>query len=270
MAAAPPRPVLVHGNPETASIWGPLIDELDERGVTDVVALSPPGFGAPLPAEFDATAETYLEWLAGELDALGAPDRPVDIVGHDWGAGHVYRLVADRPDLVRSWVADIGGLLHPDYRWHDAARAWQTPDVGEEVVAAMVQMPIEERRSMYVSLGMTEAIAHDCAAAVGEDMGRAILALYRSAPEPELRALAERLRSTQASDRGRPGAVLHAADDAYVATELGRSVAADLRAAGADVADLELAGVGHWWMIEAASAAADQLVGFWVDRVGLG
>ncbi len=261
--------MLVHGNPETASIWGPLIDELGRRDVTDVVTLSPPGFGAPLPAEFDATADAYLDWLVQELESLGAPDRPVDVVGHDWGAGHVYRLVADRPDLLRSWAADIGGLLHPDYRWHDAARAWQTPEVGEEIVAAMVQMPIDERRSMYVSLGMTESIAQDCAAAMTEDMGRAILALYRSAPEAQLRALAARLQASQSSDLGRPGAIVHAADDAYVPAELGRSFAAELRAAGADVVDLELADVGHWWMIEAASPAADRLVGFWADRVGL-
>jgi pimeloyl-ACP methyl ester carboxylesterase len=38
--------VLVHGNPETDAIWGPLVDAL---GRDDVVLLSPPGFGAPLP-----------------------------------------------------------------------------------------------------------------------------------------------------------------------------------------------------------------------------
>jgi pimeloyl-ACP methyl ester carboxylesterase len=38
--------VLVQGNPETDAIWGPLVDAL---GRDDVVLLSPPGFGAPLP-----------------------------------------------------------------------------------------------------------------------------------------------------------------------------------------------------------------------------
>jgi pimeloyl-ACP methyl ester carboxylesterase len=32
--------VLVHGNPETDGVWGPLVAEL---GRTDVVRLSPPG-----------------------------------------------------------------------------------------------------------------------------------------------------------------------------------------------------------------------------------
>ena len=35
--------VLVHGNPETAAIWGPLIGALDRA---DAIVLSPPGFGA--------------------------------------------------------------------------------------------------------------------------------------------------------------------------------------------------------------------------------
>ena len=35
--------VLVHGNPETDAIWGPLVDAL---GRDDAVRLSPLGFGA--------------------------------------------------------------------------------------------------------------------------------------------------------------------------------------------------------------------------------
>ena len=33
--------VFVHGNPETSAIWGPLVDALSERGIDDVVLLSP-------------------------------------------------------------------------------------------------------------------------------------------------------------------------------------------------------------------------------------
>ena len=49
-----PGVVLVHGNPETAAIWQPLIEVL---GVADVETLSPPGFGAPVPDGFGATAD---------------------------------------------------------------------------------------------------------------------------------------------------------------------------------------------------------------------
>ena len=52
--------VLVHGNPETEAIWNPLVDAL---GRDDVVRVSPPGFGAPLPDDFPATCLAYREWL---------------------------------------------------------------------------------------------------------------------------------------------------------------------------------------------------------------
>lgn len=73
--------VLVHGNPETEAIWGPLIDAM---GHEDVVCLSPPGFGDPLPTDFSATYVAYRDWLEDQLEGI---DEPVDLVGHDWGGG---------------------------------------------------------------------------------------------------------------------------------------------------------------------------------------
>ncbi len=119
--------VLVHGNPETDVIWGPLVEAL---GRDDVVRLSPPGFGAPLPDDFPATMVAYRDWLIGELEGFDTP--PVDLVGHDWGGGHVLNVVMNRPELVRSWASDIVGVMHPDYVWHDMAQVWQTPPALEK------------------------------------------------------------------------------------------------------------------------------------------
>ena len=65
----------VHGNPETATIWEPLFEHLDRK---DVIALSPPGFGAPVDTGFAATSDAYLGWL---VDAVAALDGPVDWSG---------------------------------------------------------------------------------------------------------------------------------------------------------------------------------------------
>lgn len=54
--------VFVHGNPETSAIWSTLFDALRDKGLDDLVALSPPGFGAPLPPGFDATQTGYRNW----------------------------------------------------------------------------------------------------------------------------------------------------------------------------------------------------------------
>ena len=61
--------VFVHGVPETGAVWGDLLAALDERGVDDIAVLSPPGFGAPIPAGFACTAREYAAWLIGELEA---------------------------------------------------------------------------------------------------------------------------------------------------------------------------------------------------------
>jgi pimeloyl-ACP methyl ester carboxylesterase len=120
--------VFVHGNPESADLWGPLTSALAERGVTDVVALSPPGFGAPTPPGWEPTRASYVGWLAAELEQLPGD---VDLVGHDWGAGHVYGLLCEPPARLRSWAADCAGLLHPAYQWHDLAQLWQQEGAGE-------------------------------------------------------------------------------------------------------------------------------------------
>ena len=101
--------VLVHGNPEVAAIWDSLRAEL---GRDDVVMLSPPGFGAPVPDGFEATADEYRDWLIAELEAM---EGPLDLVGHDWGGGHVLRVAAARPDLIRSWCSDVAGIVDPAY-----------------------------------------------------------------------------------------------------------------------------------------------------------
>lgn len=239
---------VVHGNPETSVVWQPLRDALAERGVADVVPLSPPGFGAPVPPGFGCTAEDYRGWLVGELERLGGP---VDLVGHDWGAGHVFAVAATRPDLLRSWAADCAGIVHPDYVWHRGARVWQTPGEGEALVARMVAMTGAE---LAARNGMPPALASSLAAHVDETMGRAILALYRSAVQPYLRELGGRLADAPPVR----SLVVHAPADPYTMPELAPAVAERL---GSGLCTLE--GCGHWWMWERPGAAADALVAFW-------
>ncbi len=172
--------VLVHGNPETDVIWGPLVEAL---GRDDVVRLSPPGFGAPLPVDFPATFLAYRDWLEAELERF---DEPVDLVGHDWGGGHVVNVVMHRPELVRSWASDVVGLFDPDYVWHDMAQVWQTPGAGEEVVEAMIGAPFDDRVAQLTGFGIPHDVATALASGQDEQMGRAILALYRSAIQPAM------------------------------------------------------------------------------------
>ncbi|MGE2725170.1 alpha/beta fold hydrolase [Mycolicibacterium pulveris] len=241
--------VLVHGNPETDAIWGPLIDALGRK---DVVCLSPPGFGAPLPADFSATYLAYRDWLEDQLENI---DEPVDLVGHDWGGGHVVNVVMHRPELVRSWASDVVGLFDPDYVWHDLAQVWQTPVEGEKLVDELLGGTVEDRAERMAALGIPVDIAMKIAPAQGPEMGRAILQLYRSAAQP---AMAEAGRGLE-NAAARPGLSLLATADPYIGSDETRRRAADRAGARTEVFD----GLGHWWMMEDPAQGAAVLTDFW-------
>jgi pimeloyl-ACP methyl ester carboxylesterase len=247
---------LVHGNPETDALWDPLVGEL---GRADVVRLSPPGFGAPLPDGFTATHQAYRDWLEAELAGIGGP---IDLVGHDWGGGHVVNVVMHRPELVRSWASDAVGLFDADYVWHDLAQVWQTESDGEQLVDAMLGGTIESRAEGLSALGIPLDIATTIAAAQGPEMGRAILALYRSARQP---AMAEAGRALE-NAAARPGLSLLATEDPYIGPADHRSRAAER--AGARTAVLD--GLGHWWMVQDPARGAEALTEFWATLEELG
>ena len=240
--------VFVHGNPETSAIWGRLFEALDRD---DVIALSPPGFGAPIPEGFGGAALDYVQWLAAELDQF---DEPIDLVGHDWGGGHTMGLLLAYPGRVRSWCTDVIGILHPDYEWHDAGKVWQTPGAGEQNIEEMLAIPPADLAGMYAIAGMSPSAAASAAAAMNEDMGRCILSLYRSAAQPAMAQLGELVGQMAVT----PGLVINAELDTFVGTD--DMVTEMAQRAGAQVASIP--GAGHWCMCEAPEVAAAALQDF--------
>ncbi|WP_083734543.1 hypothetical protein [Actinomadura sp. CNU-125] len=70
----------------TSAVWTPLIGELPESRQQDVVLLSPPGFGAALPAGF------------GAAHRAGARAVDLDALGHWWmlqGPARAARMLSD-------------------------------------------------------------------------------------------------------------------------------------------------------------------------------
>jgi pimeloyl-ACP methyl ester carboxylesterase len=239
--------VFVHGVPETSAVWKGVRAHLDGGSV----AVDLPGFGSPRPAGFGATKDEYAQWLAGELRRLG---RPVDLVGHDWGAGFVVRVATAYDVPLRSWAVDVGGVFHPDYVWHDLAQVWQTEGAGEEWTAATVAAGTDARAGFLQTAGVPEADAATVAAAYDATMGGCILRLYRSAvPNPYADWGAELDRPAPA-----PGLVLQPTADPYDDAARSGEVAARL---GARTHRLD--GLGHWWMLQDPAAAAAALRSFW-------
>lgn len=244
--------VFVHGNPETADIWSPLIVELRLQGIDNIVTLSPPGFGAPVPTGWTATVIEYRDWLITQLESIGGA---INLVGHDWGAGHVFSALAARPTLAQSWVADCAGLMHPDYVWHDAAQGWQTPEIGEAMVQAMVDMSDDAFAETFGALGMTDTVAREVKKGITTEMATCILALYRDAQQPTMSRLGERFFLAQP----RNGLVVMAENDHFAGSLDSMEEVAGI--ANADTAFIS--GAGHWWMCEKPTVAAQMLIDHW-------
>jgi pimeloyl-ACP methyl ester carboxylesterase len=246
-------------------IWNGVRKQLADDGV-ETTALDLPGFGIARPSGFGATKDEYAAWLA---ETLRGVEGPVDVVGHDWGAGIVLRTVTAFDMPVRSWAVDCGSVFHPDYVWHEMAQVWRTPGRGEEWMATFVASepaavasepaaPGEPGwlKSFLLAACPSQADVAELKASMDDTMGGCILDLYRSAT-PNIYAdwAVELSRPAPA-----PGLVLRAtADDsdnpitsAEVAVRLGARTA-------------ELDGLGHWWMMQDPAAVAAALRSFWTS-----
>ncbi|MEQ8717259.1 MAG: alpha/beta hydrolase [Acidimicrobiales bacterium] len=235
--------VLVHGVPETAGVWGPMTDHL----AGDIVTLSLPGFGTPLPEGFEPTKEAYAQWLAGELASMG---EPVHLVAHDWGALLSLRVLAGRPGNIASWVLDFGDI-DAGFAWHDLAQLWISPG-GEEFMDGLLAMSVEDRAAMLAAAGIPESGALDMAAGIDDTMAAAILSLYRSAVDvgaewgPGIDEVTGR------------GMIIQATNDTYGSPA---RIARLAERTGARVAPME--GSGHWWMLDDPAGAAALITDFW-------
>lgn len=237
--------VFVHGVPETAAIWSKVRKAVDRESV----ALSLPGFGCPRPEGFEASKDDYVRWLLGELDQI---EGPIDLVGHDWGAGLTYRIATAHGERLHSWAADIGNIAHPDYEWHDFAKLWQTPGEGEAFVESQNALPPEERAPLFEAMGVPHDDALEMAAGSDATMGSCILDLYRSAtPNPHQ-------DWGPWSPTSAPGLVLHPTEDPFGDEKMAAEVADSL---GARFERID--GAGHFWPYQVPDKAVPILESFW-------
>jgi pimeloyl-ACP methyl ester carboxylesterase len=232
----------VHGVPDTDRVWRAVVGRLDR---SDVLTLRLPGFGRSAPADFAATKGDYVVWLVEQMVAAGAP---VDLVGHDWGALLVMRAACLRPDLVRSWTAGAAPL-DSKYVWHKAAQLWQTPTVGEQVMA---KLTAETLADALTTAGVPADDARAASERVDDTMKRCILSLYRSAIHvgtewgPDL----TRLKA--------PGLVLWGERDPYAPPMWGERLA---QRTGARFVQFD--GCSHWWPLERPAEVAAELTAHW-------
>ena len=248
-----PPAVFVHGNPTHSADWLPIVERM--RG--PALALDLPGFGRserPDPAVFDYRFRTYAGFFERFLEVLGVGEYSLAV--HDWG-GLALIAAQRRPERVRRLVITNAVPLLPGYRWHRVARIWRTRRLGE--------LSIRIWTRWLLDLGLREARG-DWSRFPPEfvdliwdhlDPGtfRAILRLYRSAPEAELARAGESLGRIEA-----PALVIWSGRDRYLPPRFGPAYAAALPNAEL----IELPEAGHWsWRDE--PAVAGRIAGFLVD-----
>ena len=238
--------VFIHGVPETFRVWDQVRSSVTRD---DTVALALPGFSCPVPSGWTATKEEYVAWTINQLEELGASSTPIDLVGHDWGCLIAQRVVSTRPDLIRTWAVG-SGPIDETYVWHDTAQAWQTPELGEQVMAMMT--PEMMAVALEPELGSHAA---PLAEHVDELMRDCILKLYRSA----ITVGDEWQRDVEALGNKLPALVIWGSDDTYAPPIMGQRLAA--RVGGRY---LELS-CGHFWPLLEASQAASALDEFWAQ-----
>ena len=238
--------VFVHGVPDTARLWDPLIAATRRA---DAIALALPGFATPTAAGWTATKESYAAWLEAELVEIG---QPVDLVGHDWGALLCQRVASVRPDLVRT-LAVGGGPLDEEYEWHAMAQAWQTPVVGEDIMFGMLALSADDLGAGLAAGGAPAELAQIQASNVDALMVECILELYRSAVR-----VGDAWQTQVDAMPHRPSMVFHGADDPYMDTRFAQRLAD--RLGGELVVYPEC---GHWWPWARATETAEHLGRLW-------
>ena len=97
--------LLVHGFPDSNSVWPNQIPALVEAGYL-VIAPDLRGFGeTSVPTRTDDfKIHEFVADLAAILDALGVHDK-VRLVGHDWGAAVGWKMCMQHPNRVDRYAA---------------------------------------------------------------------------------------------------------------------------------------------------------------------
>ena len=203
--------VLMHGNPGSSDDWERLAGALGT--FARVVALDLPDFGeTEAPDGFTHDVPTYADFLNRALEALGI--RRVHLVVHDFGGPIGLVWAAGHPDMVASLtLINIGAL--PGYRWHQMARIWRTPVLGELVQAISTRRLFVNGIRRDEPPGFPREFAERMHRQYDRRTRRAVLRLYRATDDPA--ALSDQLHAAF-GQVDTPTLVIWGAQDPYISS----------------------------------------------------
>jgi pimeloyl-ACP methyl ester carboxylesterase len=141
----PPTVVLLHGYPDSKEVWSAVADRL--AGRFHVVCYDVRGHGrstAPAPLRGGFTLEKLTEDFLAVAAAV-SPDRPVHLVGHDWGSvqGWEFATSAATKGRLASFTSVSGPCLDHFGHWIKARTRHPTP-------RGTAQLAAQAAKSWYV------------------------------------------------------------------------------------------------------------------------
>lgn len=177
-AAAPgvPTVLLVHGFPDSSTVWDLVAEALVDHGA-HVVAYDVRGCGASEAPE--GVAGYRLEHLTSDalavVDAV-SPDRPVHLVGHDWGSVQGWEFAC--AEELRGRLASFTSISGPAL---DHCGAWLRARSADRAVGTLAKQAV---RSSYVAVFHTPGVRAACAR-FSTAVGRSRRAFGRSVARAE-------------------------------------------------------------------------------------
>ena len=248
--------VFLHGNPGSRLDWEDLVGQIGEFG--RALAFDMPGFGqSDKRHDFGGRVEDYAAYIGGALDGLGVSR--AHLVVHDFGGAFGFCWGAGHPEALASVVMFNTGTWTTG-RWHQAARLWRRPVVGELVMAATNRRTWRKRMSAGPD-PLPEAIIDRMYDDFDRGTRRAVLRLYRATPLPYPPA-SEWLATLRSLDR--PALIVWGASDPF----LGQRRVEDLQQPFPNAEVTLLESSGHFPFADDPALSAQAVVSFLRSRLG--
>ncbi|EFL24750.1 short-chain dehydrogenase/reductase family oxidoreductase [Streptomyces himastatinicus ATCC 53653] len=145
---ARPTVVLLHGYPDSKEVWAAVASGLAARWGFHVVLYDVRGCGrstAPAPLRGGFTLERLTDDFLAVADAV-SPDRPVHLVGHDWGSVQGWEFVS--VGLTEGRIASFTSLSGPSL---DHFGHWIRKRLTRPTPRRTAQLLGQSARSWYVT-----------------------------------------------------------------------------------------------------------------------
>jgi pimeloyl-ACP methyl ester carboxylesterase len=173
--------VFLHGNPGSADDWERLVAAAGAAG-RRAVAFDLPDFGETVAAAgFEHDVPGYAGFVDAALAELGI--ERAHLVLHDFGGPIGLYWAAQHADSLASITLIDTGLL-PGYRWHQLARIWRRPVLGELFQATATRSAFRFLLNRNEPRGLPRDFVEAMYDHYDRRTRRAVLKLYRATDDP--------------------------------------------------------------------------------------